>query len=161
MKRCCYLLLTFVLIFSCWPPEVFAIVQENDNDEVIDSVVYQECIVQSDGSVLEIRTVRSAKTANYVNGSTYILKRSNTGTVLWRATLTARFFYNGSASSCVSAVLTTQFDDSSYFEVSRNVTKEDETATANFTIGHRVLGITVGTKSYTLNLTCDMNGNIS
>ena len=75
--------------------------------------------------------------------------------------MSARFFYNGATSDCVSATLTTHFNDSSYYEVSRSVTREDETATADFTIGYRILGVTVSTSSYTLTLSCDMNGNLS
>lgn len=161
MKRCCYLLLALVLILSCWPTGAWAAEQEAAKPEGNAVIVSQETISQPDGTTLEIYTVvYPTRSGNYLDGSRYYRGRNSSGDVLWTATLNARFYYNGSMSSCVSASLNIQIYESSYYEVSRSVTKEDETATANFTIGRRVLGITVSQIPFTLTLSCDMNGNL-
>ena len=160
-KALSLLLVSLLLIVSLLPTTIYA-AESNELDDRVAAVVQQETINLPDGCVLEVQIFEQfSREANYKNGSKTLTYRNNNGTILWTATLSARFYYDGATSDCVSASLTTHFNDSSYYEVSRSVTREDWTATADFTIGHRVLGVTVSTSSYTLTLSCDMNGNLS
>lgn len=162
MKKLLYCLLALVLIFGAFPTTAMAAEGEvaDLGDEA--AVVRQETILQSDGSTLEIRIVESTvKATNYKDGSITYTHRNSSGTIQWEATLNAHFYCNGSISSCTAASLSIQFSNGNYYEVSRSVSKSGNTATADFTIGYKFLGITLRQNDYTLTLSCDKNGNLS
>ena len=160
-KLICYLLAT-VCVLSIFPLSAWASEREVCEQPDTGTLVHQETIVQADGSTLEIRTVAyPSRSGNLTDGSKTYTYRNSSGTTLWTATLTARFSYDGTTSSCFAATLSLQFSDSTYYEVSRSVTKSGHTATANFTIGHRILGITISQTPYTMTLSCDKYGNLS
>lgn len=83
------------------------------------------------------------------------------GTAVWRMTLTGTFTYDGSSSSCTGASLSFTAYDSAYYKVSGNAYPSGSSAVADFTVGFRVLGITVATTNHHMVLSCDANGNLS
>ena len=83
------------------------------------------------------------------------------GTAVWRMTLTGTFTYDGSSSSCTGASLSFTAYDSAYYKVSGNAYPSGSSAVADFTVGFRVLGITVATTNHHMALSCDANGNLS
>ena len=95
------------------------------------------------------------------SGSKTYTHHDSDGAVLWTATLSASFRYDGNTALCLSSSLSLEFSSGSYFEVSRHTTKLGNIATVSFTVGHRVLGITVSQTPYTLTLSCDRDGYLS
>jgi len=96
-----------------------------------------------------------------IYGHKYYTCYDGTGTAVWRATLTGTFSYDGSSSYCSAASLGFHAYDSAYYKVSGNAYPSGSSAVADFTVGYRVLGITVSTTNHHMSLSCDANGNLS
>lgn len=86
---------------------------------------------------------------------------NSSGTVLWTATVTGTFTYNGSTSSCISASYSTQVYNSSWSEQSGTAYPSGNTAIADVVMMRKLLFIVVETVPVTVPLTCDKNGNLS
>ena len=162
MKRILYWLLALALVLSVFPATARGAESEVSNQNDVAAVVHEETILQADGSVLEIRVVEYPSRAGYYqDGSITYTYRTTSGTALWAATLNATFYYNGSISSCTTASLSITFHNSHYYKVSGNASWSGNTATANYTIGEKFLGVTIGTTAYSLTLSCDKDGHLT
>lgn len=145
------LLLTFGIVFPCAAAA-----------EIVPVDKEAEILALADGGYIAItREEYIALAANTKSGSATYTRNSNSGSTLWIATLTGTFTYNGVTSTCTDADLVISISDNSYYTVSQSVNKSGNTATASFTIGYKVLGVTYKTESYTITLSCDKNGNLS
>lgn len=96
-----------------------------------------------------------------IYGHKYYYGYDQSGTAVWRATLTGTFTYDGSSSSCTGASLSFTAYDSAYYRVSGSAYPSGSSAVADFTVGFRVLGITVSTSNHHMTLSCDAYGNLS
>lgn len=162
MKKWFICFLTLALMFCSFPATILAAVEETFSSDKDTVIIYQETALQPDGSILKLQVTEHLSRGNNIKeGSKTLTHLSNNGELLWEATLTARFYYDGTTCYCINGWLSLQFTDNSFYEVSRSVSNVGATATANFTIGHRVLGVTVSQTPYTLTLTCDKYGNLS
>lgn len=133
---------------------------ENTN---IQTVEYYE-----DGSYL-ITTL----TQNYIVGIGLLSTRSSktetkkghyydsNGAIVWTASITASFTYNGTTASCTTVSKSQTIYNNSWKCTSSSCYKSGATATGDFTFKHYVLGIPNKTINRTLTLTCDKNGNIT
>lgn len=125
--------------------------------ETTTDVVYFE-----DGSyvvtVLQEYSTRSSNQKTASKSST--LHDPNGGSV---ATLTVRgtFRYDGTTATCTASTYTHQIHNSSWSLSSGSASKSGNTATAKGTFARKVLGITVDSKTLTVSLSCDKNGNLS
>jgi hypothetical protein len=117
-----------------------------------------------DGSTLTISTAESLLRGNASYGTkhgtrTYTKTNSNNITV-WSATLDAYFEYTGTSALCTSASCPISIYDSSYSVSSKTVTRNGNQASCTFTIVQKILGITVGSETHTITLSCDPFGNL-
>lgn len=125
--------------------------------ETTTDVVYFE-----DGSyvvtVLQEYSTRSSNQKTASKSST--LYDPNGGAV---ATLTVHgtFRYDGTTVTCTASSYTYQIHNSSWSFSSGSASKSGNTATAKGTFARKVLGITVDSKTLTVSLSCDKNGNLS
>lgn len=121
-----------------------------------------EVVGFADGSYLVIELyptvsrVTSVKTGN--KQYTYY---TNNNEEAWRAVLTGTFSYDGSTSACTASSCTVTISKTSWYEISKTVSKSGNTATADLVMGNRLLGLTIGNREVNLTLTCDANGNLS
>lgn len=122
----------------------------------------REIIYLEDGGRIEIYIENTyARAANTVSGSkTYKCYDSN-GNVDWTAKLSATFAYSGAWYTCTTANCNVTISDSQWYVVSNNTIRSSNNAVTNLTMGRKYLGVTVEKPEYTIQLTCDTNGNLS
>ncbi len=97
------------------------------------------------------KTVTETKYASYF---------SSDGELLWTASLTAEFSYNGKSSVCDSADTRCMICDSDWTLVSKDCSKSGNNASAAFKVKQYKLGVPLKTIEKTITLTCDKDGNI-
>lgn len=115
-----------------------------------------------DGSqLLEGQPIVIAQTRGGVTAQKAYHHRNSAGTILWTATVTGTFSYNGSTSSCTNASYDTQINNSSWSEQSGNAYPSGNSAIADVVMARKLLFIVVETVPVTITLTCDKNGNLS
>ena len=148
MKKTISYLLTILLIVSCMN---FAASAEET-----------ELIAFEDGSyfTVSIKEIGTRASGTKTATKTYTYN-SSSGTAVWKAVLTGTFTYTGSSALCTASSCDVTIYDNVWYVVSKTATKSANTATANVTMGEKLLGVTVNKKSATINLTCDANGNLS
>lgn len=160
MKRFFSLFLSALLILSTFSVTVYADGSGQTNISSADEV---ERIVLNDGSYFEITIADfSAKaTQNVKVGAKTCTHKSADGRVLWTATLTARFTYDGITATCTNAVMNVSISHSSWYLISKSTSKSGNKATGTVSMGYRVSGVTAQTITRTITLTCDKNGNLN
>ena len=83
------------------------------------------------------------------------------GPAQWKAVLSGTFSFTGSTSTCTSSSMNVTILDSSWYTISKNATRGENTATGSATIGEKVGGVTLTKIPVNLTLSCDANGNLS
>lgn len=122
----------------------------------------QEIIRFEDGSYAVVETITSgARASGGISGSRPYTYYDSTGIAQWKVALNGSFTYNGSSATCTSASCSVTIYNSEWYTISKNASKSGNTANGSFSIGRKVLGVTVETKDVTLKLSCDKNGNLS
>jgi hypothetical protein len=109
-----------------------------------------------EGQLVVVTQKRGSLTAQ----KPYYHCKSN-GTVLWTATVTGTFTYNGSSSSCTNASYSTETYSNSWSEQSGNAYPSGNSAIADVVMIRRLLFIIVETVPVTITLTCDKHGNLT
>jgi len=110
---------------------------------------------------LEGQPVITEKTRGSVTAHKPYYHCNSSGSLLWTATVTGTFTYNGSTSSCTNASYDTQISNSSWSEQSGTAYPSGNSAIADVVMARRLLFIVVETVPVTITLTCDKNGNLS
>ena len=152
MKRVVVLLLVLITVIGALPYGVYAANQVGDPD-----IIWLE-----DGSYIEVLIETSpARVANTVTGSKKLTYRNSGGDALWQAKLTATFAYSGAWYTCATANCTVTIYDSHWYEVSNSTIRSSNHAKTYLTMGRKHLGVTVQELDCTIELTCDINGNLS
>ena len=126
-----------------------------------DSVIVERVTVLSDGSsVIEAvpKVVMRERGSVTYQKSNY--HRDADGNLLWTATLTGAFTYNGLTSSCTDASCSTTIYDSVWHEGAVNAYPSGATAYADVTMVRKFLFITVETVHIVITITCDKDGNL-
>ena len=152
MKKFLCLALTVIMLIGIVPVGVLAA------DTTFDSSI----IHFEDGTYMEV-TIGEASTraTNTKTGYKKYTFRNNKDEILWEATLSATFTYNGTSSSCTSGSCSVSISNNNWYVVSNSTTRSGNTATTHLTMGKKFLGITIDKPEYTITLTCDKNGNLS
>lgn len=156
MKRMLCVALVLVLLAGVLPFGVFAASPSDDTNT----------ITYDDGSYLvislDVSPARAGNAGNTVSGNkTYTFYNSD-GVTEWQAKLTASYVFTGGSYTCTSANCNiTVYDTNRWHVISKTTNYAGNRATANFTMGKRVLGVTTDKPQYTVNLYCDVNGNLS
>lgn len=95
---------------------------------------------------------------NQQRNSTYY---NNSGVAQWKMTLYASFYYDGTTSYANSCLVSyTIYHDAWYYEEKQEETNGN-VASGTLKMAYKVLGITIYTRSRSLTITCDKDGNIS
>lgn len=149
MKKAFTVLLMIVLLIGVIPENCVA-----QNAEIITYF--------SDGSyMVETLTVYSTRAAGSISGNKVKTWYDSDGNMEWSTTLSGSFTYTGSSSTCTSASVSTSISNSHWYTSSKSASKSGSTASATVTMGRKTLGVTVETRTVSLTLTCDANGNLS
>lgn len=106
------------------------------------------------------RIIALLKRNKTVTETKYVSYFSAEGELLWTAFLTAEFSYNGKKSVCDSADTGCMICDSDWKLVSKDRSKNGNSASAGFKIRQYKLGVPLKTIEKTITLTCDKDGNI-
>lgn len=86
---------------------------------------------------------------------------NNNDEMQWKATLTAKYLYTGTTATCTSSQCDVTVYNSDWYVVDKSSGMLGGKATADITMGRKVLGVTVEKKNVSMSLTCDANGNLS
>lgn len=152
MKRFgCYLVIV-ILLFGMVFGQVNA--TEITNTE---EIIY---LKNGDYIAVELIVIDSRATSTKTGKKSYIYKNSN-GTEEWRATLSGTFAYTGTTATCTASSCTTSVSDSAWYEISKSAGKSGSSATAEVTMGEKILGITINRESISMKLTCSATGSLS
>lgn len=152
MKRGIAVILLAVLFLTAIPVEGFA------------SEVSEEYIVAcfEDGSYMteqiHIFQSRASGTKSGTKNKTYY---NGDGEAEWKVTISGTFTYTGSSAACTSASCSVTIYNSDWYTISKSASKSGSTATANVTMGEKLLGVKVDEVSTSVSLKCDANGNLS
>lgn len=153
IKKLFIFLLTIIFCISI-PMSVLA-----DNSTTTDT----EIQYYDDGSYLVIVTEESI--SPFSSGTKSKSKTGyfyeNEDELQWSVTLTATFSYTGSSARCTDTDTSYKIYDSAWKITETKVGKAGNKATAIFTAKKYWIGIITSTRTLTLTLTCDNNGNIS
>lgn len=121
-----------------------------------------ETIYFEDGSYMTVEVItKSTRASGSVSGSKPYTYYDSNGSAQWKATLSGSFTYNGSSATCTSSSVDVTIYNSSWYESSKSASKSGNTASASVTMGKKMAGVTVMTKTASLSLSCDKNGNLS
>lgn len=143
------LILAVLLVYSATP---MASAMEKDA-----SILYFD-----DGSYITIQLSEAGGRAGGVKtgNKTYTYWDSK-GVTVWKAVLTGTFSYTGTTATCTSCSCSVTIYDTAWYQVSKTTGKSGGTATAELTMGYKVLGITTKKVPVSMTLTCDADGNLS
>lgn len=122
----------------------------------------QQIIRYEDGSYMLIETnyIDTRATSTRVGYRT-CTRYSVTNQIQWVATLRATFEYDKTTAVCLNSSCDVEISDSNWQLVSKSANKSGATATAQVTMQHKMLGITINTETIDLSLTCSPNGDFS
>ncbi|MBR5409701.1 MAG: hypothetical protein IKX86_06220 [Clostridia bacterium] len=95
-----------------------------------------------------VQSITSTKTGSLIRN----------GITLWEISLQASFDYNGTTAYCTAATSGYTIYNSAWGLHSRNVSKNGNTATANFTFYRYAAGTVVETVNRTLTMSCSASG---
>lgn len=125
-------------------------------------IVETEIEYLPDGGYIETVVTESVSRASGTKTGTKVKRQVDAdGNEQWAIQLQGTFSYNGTSASCTNAVCNVSVSASNWYVVSKAAGKSGAVATADVTMGRKVLGITVAKNQYALTLTCDKNGNLS
>lgn len=151
MKKSLFALLVTIMIITMLP--VTASANQNKGAVVIQ---------YSDGSYITVTIIDNGArlTGNRTGSKTYDYYDSN-GKIKWSADIFGNFVYTGVTSSCTASNVSVTVYDDQWVVISKQADRNGNTATGEVVMGRTQLGVTIGTVTYSLSLSCDANGNLS
>lgn len=152
MKRILCAAFSFLIVVSLLPTHVFAgsCIETN-------STVYNE----DRGYFVEEIIVIPSRASHSTTGSKVSTYYTETGTAVWKVTVTGSFTYNGTTASCTSSSCTVTILNSSWYQISKSSGRNGASATASATLGYKMNGVKVNEITRSVKLTCDKNGNLT
>ena len=134
--------------------------------EPLDVIYYEDgsytvITIAEDFSSAPRSSARVMNTAGVKSGSKTFSHYSDGGVLAWAATLSASFQYNGTSATCTAASCSVSISNSAWYLISKSTSQSGNTATAEVSMGRKLLGVTVRTINCTITLSCDANGNLS
>lgn len=169
MKKSIKLVFSLLICATLFSMMSFTAFADNSKMEsrAIDEIIYFD-----DGSycITTINTIESTFASSCTDGilstNSSITSTKSTiyysalHTALWKFNLTASFTYNGSTSTCTSSSSSVDIYDTSWYVNSKTASKSGNKATGTVIMKRNVLGI-ITTRTASLTMTCDKNGNVS
>ena len=118
-----------------------------------------------DGSYYVTEISSKLQTSNSPKGSDTFKKSTSyfnsNGIKQWTMVIHGSFIYDGNSSLCTDSWVTYSISNTSWHYSSSSASKSGNTATGSLTMIRIVAGITVDTKTKSLTLSCDKDGNPS
>lgn len=153
MKRILSILLVvFTMFFSLSVAEVKAANKQTSNRITIFEDGSYIKIELNTGSQLTRGNISGNKTYTYYDGA---------NDIMWEATVTGNFTYDGRYASCTSSRCTVTVYDSAWSTISKTAWVDENIAKATVEMARKMLGVTVKQVTYNLSLVCDRYGNLS
>lgn len=150
-KKVVAILLALILVLAVMPIQAVAV-----------EVVASEIEYLPGGGYIETVTTESTYWASGMKTGSKVKRYVDSdGTELWNIRLQGTFSYTGTAATCTNAVCNVTVLANNWYVVSKSASKSGAKASADVTMGMKVLGITVSKSSYQLTLACDKNGNLT
>lgn len=109
---------------------------------------------------IELTTLKSRAAKSTTGSKTYRFYGAD-GNEEWRAVLQGTFSYTGTSSTCIGVNCNVTITDNDWYVVSQTTGRSGNTAIGNLTMGRKLLGITIDKESLKMQLSCDINGNLS
>lgn len=132
-------------------------VAQASNDAVVDITYYDD-----DSYVITTINYAAARSASTITGSKTSTYYRSDGIKAFSLTVYGTFSYDGTSQAvCTNASYSHNIYQNDWSLKSASATKSGNTATATGTFIRKELGITVDTKTRTVNLSCDRSGNLS
>ena len=165
MKKAISFILLFCLLLTAVPSQAKAVTPEVKTGDVVvidnDTITVGHVTYLSDGSVLIESVPKVIQTRSYVITShKTVYHRDSSDNLLWSATLTGTFTYNGSSSSCTAASCSTSINDSAWSQKTLSTYTSGSSANADVTMVKKILFVTVETVNVLVTLTCDKDGHL-
>ncbi len=133
-----------------------------------DGIIVSETVEYfSDGSscvttVIDETPITPYATTFSKTGSKVYTLRNKDGDILWQFTVHGTFSVNsGVSATCTAASYSINIVDTAWENDSASASRSSNKAIGNATFVRKVLFVTIETKSCTVTLTCDSNGNLS
>lgn len=158
MKRFISLTLVFLL---CVLGAINSFAAGIDETETVLSVESDSVTYYEDGSYSTITIYETGSRSTTKYGSKVYSYHSSAGALLWTVQVNGVFIYNGETSTCISANHNVTVYDSAWSITMQNSYTSNDTAVAVATLQKVVLGVVQASKTGTVRLTCDANGNLS
>lgn len=153
MKKFLSLIILAVLILGCIPTNALA----GGIQEKTENIIYFD-----NGDYITITVTQTQNRASgTITGSKTYTYTDNSNEAHWKAVITGTFTYTGTSATCTASNCNVTIYDSAWYVVSKTTGKSGNKATADLTMGRKLLGITITKKSLSLQITCDANGNLS
>lgn len=157
MKKiiCCFLSLICCISFSL--SAIHATEAKNNSDsyiEYLDNGDYLMITLIQESSLVSSRapkTTSGSKKVSYMHDNT----------VLWTVTVSGKFSYTGSTSTCTSASVSTTCPSSSWKIVNKSSSKSGNTAIAKATGKKYLSGVCIQTVDRIVKLSCSSSGKLS
>lgn len=148
-----YSLIFILTLSAAMPISVFAFSTDtNVSREYYSDGSYTETKIDFDQRYARSTITSASKTKTYYSSS---------GEAKWSITVTARFSYNGSTSSCSSASVSASIHDDNFVVSNKKVSKSGNSATASASASqYDSSGKKLSTSSLSVTISCDKNGNI-
>lgn len=161
MKKLLSVVICFITLLGILSISVAA--ENTDTTEVIVSQTVQKL---DDGGFIKIIVTEDmtsqTRATTSKTGSKYFVLTDDDGNELFRFTIKATFSVNsGVSATCTSVSYTYSITDDAWNFDSATTSKSGNKATATGTFKKKVLLITTNTRSCTVDLQCDKNGNLS
>lgn len=153
MKRILSLFLAMTFLLSA-----ISVVQATDVIVQTDHRV----IHTEDGGYLIIELYSSSNIARAAITKTKSYTRYNEDNdMLWKASITGSFTYDGRSASCTSSSCSVTIYDDHWYTISKTAWTDENYAKATVEMGHKLLGVTIQRETYNLSILCDRYGNLS
>ncbi len=146
---------SYIIVSDRFAEDGTASDEENDVAEDAEAFSFLKLIRELIRKIIEL--FKNHKT---VTETKYVSYYSSDGKLLWTATVTADFSYNGKSSVCDSVKTGCNIYDSDWTLISKECSKNGNTATAYFKVRQHKLGVPLKVIEKTVTLTCDKDGNI-
>ena len=153
MKR----ILSFFLAMTFLLSAVSAVQATSEIDRTDIQVLHAE-----DGGYVVIELHSSSdRTRSAITKTKSYTRYNENDVMLWKASITGSFTYDGRTASCTSSSCSVTIYDSHWYTISKTAWTDENYAKATVEMGRKLLGVTTLRQTYDLSILCDRYGNLS
>lgn len=153
MKRILSIILAMIMLLPATSNVQATTIQKNTD--------YQVISVEDGGYiVIELDSATNLTRATTTNTKSYT-RYDEANDMLWKASLTGSYTYDGRTATCTSSSCTVTIYDNAWYTISKTAWADENIAKATVEMGRKVLGIQSRHETYNLSMVCDRYGNVS